>query len=264
MLSIQQFAELCHSTTQTLRYYDKEGVLKPYYIAKSSRYRYYLEEQAFDFFKIKQLQEAGFSLEEIKNIKDRKDDEIIEALNGKLIQLIERINKIEKLKETYLNEKMELESKVENFACERLKVMAGTGQLMIATQQDQVKLKCKKEPKAIADLLNEMQKQILIGMDSLQDLKKYDKLVWNYTEIYHGWHNADELLTQFKQIPDAYSFAIHLFNIDETISLYDIDEIISASDFNEIDKRDILFNVSLSEKHSNSYAILYAESGLEK
>lgn len=260
MLLIQQFAELCHSTTQTLRYYDKVGILKPYYIEKSSKYRYYLEEQAFEFLKIKQLQDAGFSLEEIKVLKDKGDNEIIEALNNKLDQFKERINRIEQLKETYLKEKMELELEVEKLEFERLNVIAEPNRLIIATQQDIVKLKCRKQADPLADLLNEMQNQIIIGLDSFSDFKKYENAVWNFTDIYKDWQNAKELLADFKQIPDEYSFAIHLFNVNNTITLFDIDEIIRASDIGNMQGKEILFNVSLSERHCNTYTILYAES----
>lgn len=260
MLLIQKFAELCRSTTQTLRYYDKVGILKPFYIEKSSKYRYYREEQVFDFFKIKQLQDAGFSLEEIKSIKDKDDDVIIEALNDKCNQLKERVNRIETLMETYLNEKMKLKSKVEELVYERLNVITGVNQLMMVTQNDQVKLKCKKQPEPIANLLNEMQAQIIIGLDDISDFKKYEKAEWDYSMIYKDWQNVDELLADFKPIPDDYSFGIHLFNVNETITLFDIDKIICASNDEDMKDKDILFNVSLSEDHQNTYAILYSKS----
>lgn len=259
MLLIQKFAELCRSTTQTLRYYDKVGILKPFYIEKKSKYRYYREEQVFDFFKIKQLQDAGFSLEEIKTIKDLDDDTIIEILNDKRNQFKERINQIEKLIETYLNDKMELETKIDELYFERLSVIAGADHLILLTQYDQIKLKCKKEPAPIADMLNEMQAQVIIGLDSISDLKKYEKANWNYTEIYKDWKNADELLTNFKLIHEKYSLAIHLFNVNDKITLYDVDKIIKASDTKDMKGKEILFNMSLSEDHSNNYAILYAE-----
>ena len=66
MLNIKKFAELCQCSTQTLRYYDHQDLLKPYYIDKLSGYRFYKMEQAVDFYKIKEFQTIGFTIKEIK------------------------------------------------------------------------------------------------------------------------------------------------------------------------------------------------------
>lgn len=50
--SIGQFAKLIGKTTQTLRNWDKENILKPHHIAESG-YRYYSQEQLNHFFGIK-------------------------------------------------------------------------------------------------------------------------------------------------------------------------------------------------------------------
>ena len=50
--SIGQFAKLIGKTTQTLRNWDKENILKPHHIAESG-YRYYSQEQLNHFLGIK-------------------------------------------------------------------------------------------------------------------------------------------------------------------------------------------------------------------
>ena len=69
MITIQGFAKLCGCNTQTLRYYDRIGLLKPERVDEWTGYRYYEEEQALQFVKIKNLQQADFSIEEI-NVND--------------------------------------------------------------------------------------------------------------------------------------------------------------------------------------------------
>lgn len=54
LYSINKFAKLIGRTTQTLRNWDKKGVLKPAHVAKSG-YRYYSEEQLDHFLGKKQL-----------------------------------------------------------------------------------------------------------------------------------------------------------------------------------------------------------------
>ena len=65
-MTIKEFAKLCGCNPQTLRYYDHMNLLKPVKVDEWTGYRYYEDEQALVFVKIKNLQTAGFSIEEIK------------------------------------------------------------------------------------------------------------------------------------------------------------------------------------------------------
>ena len=67
-MTIKEFANLCGCNSQTLRYYDRIDLLKPVEVDQWSGYRFYEEEQALDFVKIKNLQLAGFTIDEIKEI----------------------------------------------------------------------------------------------------------------------------------------------------------------------------------------------------
>ena len=58
-MTIKIFAELCDCNPQTLRYYDSVGLLKPAEVDSWTGYRYYNEEQAVTFVKIRNLQKAG-------------------------------------------------------------------------------------------------------------------------------------------------------------------------------------------------------------
>lgn len=68
MMTIKEFAKLCGCNTQTLRYYDKIDLLKPVKVNQWSSYRYYAKSQAIDFVKIKNLQAADFTIDEIKKL----------------------------------------------------------------------------------------------------------------------------------------------------------------------------------------------------
>ena len=48
-MTIKEFAKLCNCNPQTLRYYDKEDLLKPKMVDSWTGYRHYSEEQAIDF-----------------------------------------------------------------------------------------------------------------------------------------------------------------------------------------------------------------------
>ena len=86
MMTIKQFASLCGCNTQTLRYYDKIGLLKPVKVDSWSGYRYYTKSQAMDFVKIKNLQAADFSIDEIKILLAMSDQQIYEAFDRKIAE----------------------------------------------------------------------------------------------------------------------------------------------------------------------------------
>ena len=68
-----QFAGMAHVTLRTIRYYDKQGILKPSFVNESGA-RFYTDE---DFARLQQillLKYLGFSLDDIREmIVDTKD-----------------------------------------------------------------------------------------------------------------------------------------------------------------------------------------------
>ncbi|MDQ7863512.1 helix-turn-helix domain-containing protein [Peribacillus frigoritolerans] len=64
--SIGEMAKLRGVTVDTLRHYDKIGLLKPFHIDPETGYRYYSISQYEVLGTIKELRSIGFSLEEIK------------------------------------------------------------------------------------------------------------------------------------------------------------------------------------------------------
>lgn len=68
MISIGQMANYCQTSIQTLRLYDKNGLLIPAYVNPRTKYRYYQPEQIFQFNLIKYLQSTNLSLQEINSV----------------------------------------------------------------------------------------------------------------------------------------------------------------------------------------------------
>lgn len=64
-LTVKQFAELCSTTRDTLRYYYQTGVLVPRKDPKNG-YHFYSKAQSSAFFYISRMREFGYSIEEIK------------------------------------------------------------------------------------------------------------------------------------------------------------------------------------------------------
>lgn len=112
MITIQGFARLCGCNTQTLRYYDRIGLLAPARVDEWTGYRYYEEEQAMLFVRIKNLQQADFSIEEIKSLLGRNDDYVLAAFNRKVEEQKQKLSKIREIQRAYLKETMEMRNAV--------------------------------------------------------------------------------------------------------------------------------------------------------
>ena len=112
MITIQGFAKLCGCNTQTLRYYDRIGLLAPAKVDEWTGYRYYEEEQALLFVKIKNLQQADFSIEEIKALLPGDDDLLAAAFERKIEEQQQKLERIREIQRSYLKETMDMQKLV--------------------------------------------------------------------------------------------------------------------------------------------------------
>ena len=112
MITIQGFAKLCGCNTQTLRYYDRIGLLAPAKVDEWTGYRYYEEQQAMLFVKIKNLQQADFSIEEIRPLLEVDDDQLMEAFERKINEQTQKLERIRTIQRSYLKETMDMQKMV--------------------------------------------------------------------------------------------------------------------------------------------------------
>ncbi len=112
MITIQGFAKLCGCNTQTLRYYDRIGLLTPAKVDEWTGYRYYEEEQAMLFVKIKSLQQADFTIEEIKALLPGNDDLLMAAFERKIEEQQQKLERIREIQRSYLKETMDMQKLV--------------------------------------------------------------------------------------------------------------------------------------------------------
>lgn len=123
MITIQGFAKLCGCNTQTLRYYDRIGLLTPAKVDEWNGYRYYEEEQAMLFVKIKNLQQVDFTIEEIKTLLPGNDDLLMAAFERKIEEQQQKLERIREIQRSYLKETMDMQklvSTIIGFADEHL------------------------------------------------------------------------------------------------------------------------------------------------
>lgn len=93
MLKTAEFAKMCHTTKDTLIFYDRIDVFKPAFV-DSKKYRYYEVRQAVQFAFLSHLRDIGFSLEEIKEfIKRPNEEKFIKRLEERSEAFREEIEK---------------------------------------------------------------------------------------------------------------------------------------------------------------------------
>ena len=122
-MTIKQFTLLCGCNPQTLRYYDHVDLLKPVKVDQWSGYRYYDEDQAIVFVKIKNLQAAGFAIDEIRELLDKDTLAIYTALEAKVIEQEKRLQEIIKIQMSYKAEMDSMRKKLETIQEEVRKSM---------------------------------------------------------------------------------------------------------------------------------------------
>lgn len=117
MITIQGFAKLCGCNAQTLRFYDRIGLLPPAKVDSWTGYRYYEEDQAIRFVKIKNLQRADFSIEEIKTLLEADDESLMQAFGRKIAEQRKKLEQIQEIQQSYLRETMDMQKMVQQLAC---------------------------------------------------------------------------------------------------------------------------------------------------
>lgn len=97
IFSIGEIAKIFNISTQTLRLYDRIGLLKPSYINKASGYRYYSVDQFVSLECIKRCKTMGFSLEEIKDLigNDSSIEYMLELTRKQKMTIRSKIEELE-------------------------------------------------------------------------------------------------------------------------------------------------------------------------
>ena len=115
--SIGEVAKIHNITVETLRHYDRVGLLKPSYTNENTGYRYYSTKDFIILDLIKQCKSMGLSLEEIKSIIENYTSP------ESMLQVIGKQKKI-------INEKIEeLKNSVKETSCDVI-VGVGGGRIM--------------------------------------------------------------------------------------------------------------------------------------
>ena len=115
-MTIKEFANICRCNTQTLRYYDRIDLLKPARVDPWTGYRHYDAHQALDFVKIKNLQAADFTIEEIRTLLTCPDEAVYAAFQEKIAAQEAKLERIRAIQQSYLREKNVMEQVIQSMS----------------------------------------------------------------------------------------------------------------------------------------------------
>lgn len=108
--SIGQVAKIHNMTIETLRHYDRVGLLRPSYTNKETGYRYYSAKDFIILDLIKQCKSMGLSLEEIKNIIENytSPESVLDVIGRQKVIIDKKIEELNRVKNniTFLEERI--------------------------------------------------------------------------------------------------------------------------------------------------------------
>ena len=94
-LTIGQMAKINAVTIQTLRLYDREGLLKPLIVDHTTGYRYYHINQSARLDMIQYMKDYGMTLRKIKeHIKHKNVDDTVEFLKKRFVEIDQEIQQL--------------------------------------------------------------------------------------------------------------------------------------------------------------------------
>lgn len=97
LLRSGEFAQMAGVTKKALQVYMDKGILIPDYVDMENGYRYYSKERSSQIEEIVKMREVGLSLDDIKDIFDRKDSlRYLDILHKRLDQVEKGIAQLEK------------------------------------------------------------------------------------------------------------------------------------------------------------------------
>jgi len=119
MLKIGEFAWLSQVTIETLRHYDRLGLLKPVYLDRFTGYRYYTLEQLPRLNRILVLRDLGLPLKAITRLLDSSitPAEVREVLQTRQVELEEQVRQAQRrlVRVRMRMEQIDMEGKMPDF-----------------------------------------------------------------------------------------------------------------------------------------------------
>lgn len=208
-MTIQAFARLCGCNPQTLRYYDRVDLLKPSRVDKFSGYRYYDEEQALLFVKIKNLQAAGFAIEEIKGLLDADDETVYRAFEAKISEQQARLETMKEIQRSYRSEMTTMKQHIENI---RTQMAAFDPTAEFGIDQARYRAICARVDEMLSAALSENGVGDFVFESETASPEPLPPVLRDpaYEIVYekHGWQHVKDFFPEFSRLEDGAEYQL--------------------------------------------------------
>lgn len=163
--SIGEAAKAVHTTSETLRHYDRIGLVKPSATNKSTKYRYYTQQDLVRLNTVRALQLMDLPLHEIKEVLEYDDLE-------KVVEFLDR---------------------AEKKADEKLKALQySKSKIQLAKADYERKLREQQKLKFSGAFLKDLPERIILLSDTLE-VPTLDNL-WSYLSHFYNKSSTDFLI----------------------------------------------------------------------
>ncbi len=227
-MTIKEFSRLCGCNPQTLRYYDHVDLLKPVKVDSWTGYRCYGEDQAITFVKIKNLQKAGFTIEEIKKLLDQDNHVIYKAFSAKIAETEQRLQEIKDIQKSYQTEMIQIQEKINEV---KEKVVQSMQQYdpkeEFGISGDQYAAVIENVNGFFESIEGSLPKEISYSEYSDKEAEgeetEYLDLLNNpdFIVVYekHGWGHVKDFFDEFCELEDGVEYAL-VFQVDHSKGVY--------------------------------------------
>ena len=208
-MTIQAFARLCGCNPQTLRYYDKVDLLKPGRVDRFTGYRYYDEDQALTFVKIKNLQLGGFSIEEIKPLLMANDDEVYRAFETKITEQQARLEAMKNIQRSYRSEMTTMKKTIDTI---RKDMAAFDPTVEFGIDKGRYDAICARVDEALAAAMESNCFRDFSFDEEKHSPSPLPKVLKDptYKTVYekHGWQHVKDFFSEFAQLEDGAEYRL--------------------------------------------------------
>lgn len=205
MMTIAEFARLCGCNTQTLRYYDRIGLLRPAQVDDWTGYRYYHREQALVFIRIKNLQQADFTIDEIRPLLDKPDEAVFAAFGAKIAVQQDKLERMKQIQQTYLREKNDMDKLIQAISSamvagvdvkageEEFLLQPGDGEHIAALAREYMADMIAKDHPGSSEVYLTVDEETVHGAaDALDKVQGLEDGIWNHTVLLSDKEQTEE------------------------------------------------------------------------
>lgn len=272
MLKINEFAKLCECSSRTLRYYHEMNVLVPEVVDEKSGYRFYNEAQLEDFTRIRQLQKAGFTIEEIAE-NQHDQDKMYALYEEKLDKWESTLDEMNEIKDVLFPQKKDesfgklwcgaraMEEHLSIYSNCLFQLPDKTVEMLCGAIFE---LTCDASP--VEQLINQARNSLVDLGYFENDFNGFEHCGWKY-QTYSGFNSLKELYDLVQELPEKKlrkSFHVFWLNDDLHASKEDVGQFLADLETKGYPDSKNNYIFAQDSQCESTYMVLYSTLTLDE